>query len=59
MARELTARCFISINDAPPVPFESLSEETLEQAKRAMSARLERNMSAYFSQHPEEYARIR
>ena len=55
MARkELTGRCFIEINGAPPVPFDSLSAEEKARVMEIWSERLSKTMSAYYSNHPEE-----
>ena len=59
MARkELTGRCFIEINGAAPVPFDSLSAEEKAGAMKIWSERLSRTMSAYYTNHPEEYSKI-
>lgn len=59
MARnELTYRCFIEIDGKEPVPIDSLSSEEKERVMGIWSDRLGRNMSAWYSQHPEEYARL-
>ena len=59
MARkELTGRCFIEINGAAPVPFDSLSAEEKERVMATWSERLSRTMSAYYTNHPEEYSKI-
>lgn len=59
MARkELTGRCFIEINGAAPVPFDSLSAEEKARVMDIWSERLSRTMSAYYTNHPEEYSKI-
>ena len=59
MARkELTGRCFIEINGAPPVPFDSLSAEEKAKVMEIWSERLSKTMSAYYTNHPEEYSKI-
>lgn len=59
MARkELTGRCFIEINGAPAVPFDSLSAEEKARVMDIWSERLSRTMSAYYTNHPEEYSKI-
>lgn len=56
--KELTYSCFISVDGAEPVPLESLNEDELREAEKKMSDRLSRNLSAYYSQHPEAYKHI-
>ena len=59
MARkELTGRCFIEINGAPPVPFDSRSAEENAIVMEIWSERLSKTMSAYYTNHPEEYSKI-
>lgn len=50
---ELKFRCFIEIDGADAVPMESLSAEEKERAMGIWRERLSRNMSAWYSQHPE------
>lgn len=58
MAKGLTFTLNISIDGAEPVPMEDLSPSERDRCYRAMAERLGRNMSDYYTQHPEEYARI-
>ena len=59
MARkELTGRCFIEINGAPPVPFDSLSAEEKARVMEIWSERLSKTMSAYYSNQPEADRKI-
>lgn len=59
MARnDITGRCFIEIDGAAPVPFDSLSSEEKERVFAIWSERLSKTMSDYYSNHPEEYSRI-
>lgn len=59
MARnEITGRCFIEIDGAEAVPFDSLSAEEKERVFAIWSERLSKTMSAYYTNHPEEYERI-
>lgn len=53
---ELRCRCFISIDGAAPVPFQSLTQEQAEKCKKIMSERLSKTCSTYFTNHPDEYA---
>lgn len=55
---KITVRCFIEVDGAAPVPWESLSAAELERVRAKMSERLGRSVSAYYSQHPEEYDRM-
>lgn len=54
----LKCTCYISLDGAEPVPIESLTREQKEHCKRVWSERLSRVSSAYYSNHPEEYAAI-
>lgn len=59
MARnELKVRCFISIDGADPVPFGSLTVEQREEVSQRMADNVGRTLSAYYSQHMDEYVRI-
>ena len=55
---ELKCICYISIDGAEPVPVESISQEQKARCKRIWAERLSRMSSAYFSNHPEEYAAL-
>ncbi len=56
--KEFTYKFMISCDGAPEVPLESLTEEQLEAARRQMRENLERNMSEYYTSHPEEYHKL-
>lgn len=56
--KEFTYKFMISVDGAPEVPLESLTEEELSRAKDRMRENLERNMSEYYTLHPEEYIRL-
>lgn len=56
--KKLTASCYISIDGADPVPWNSLTQEEKENVKVIWSERLSRHMSAYYAQHMDEYARV-
>lgn len=58
MASKLKYRCLIEIDGQEPVELDSLSSEEKERVRGIWSARLSRNMSAYYSQHPEEYGKL-
>lgn len=54
--RELEVRCFMHIlKTDKTVPIEELTPEEREYCNREMTARLSRNMSDYYAQHPEAY----
>ena len=59
MARkELTATISVIMEDGTVKPWEELTEEEHSRVMANMKARLERNMSRYFSAHPEEFAKL-
>lgn len=55
---EIKCTCYVMMDGAEPVPIESLTQEQKEYCKRVWTERLSRVSSAYFSNHPEEYAVI-
>lgn len=55
---ELTARVFMEYEDGRVVPFESLSREEVDAWRERMSKRLSIAMSAYYSNHLDEFARL-
>ena len=56
--KELTATVSVIMEDGTIKPFEELTPEEEQRMRANMKARLERNMSRYFSAHPEEFAKI-
>lgn len=46
------------IIDVSIVPWDSLTDEQKEEIKDKMSKRLSKVMSEYYSNHPEEYAKL-
>lgn len=58
MAKELTAVCFLLTKDRGAVPLAELSEAERDAWRESARARLSAEMSAYYSQHPEQYARL-
>lgn len=54
----IKVRGFISIEGAPPVPMESLTKEQVARVQQVWKQRLSKNMSAYYTQHPEELRAI-
>ncbi len=55
---DIKCTCYIMLDGAEAVPIESLTQEQQERCRRVWSERLSRVSSAYFSNHPEEYAAI-
>ncbi len=53
--KEFTYKFMISCDGEAEVPLESLTAEQLEAARKRMRENLERNMSEYYTYHPEEY----
>lgn len=58
MAKKLGYICYVIMPDRGPVPVNELTEEERANWKENMRERLSENMSAYYTQHPEEYARL-
>ena len=56
--KEFTYKFMISCDGAPEVPLESLTAEQTETARQRMRGNLERNMSEYYTYHPEEYSAL-
>ncbi len=56
--KEFTYKFMISCDGEAEVPLESLTSEQLETARQRMRGNLERNMSEYYTYHPEEYAAL-
>lgn len=54
----LKCTCYISIDGAEPIPFDSLTQAQKDRCKSTWSERLSRVSSAYFSNHPEEFAAL-
>ena len=54
----LTVMGFVIMEDASTVPVEDLTPEQREAWMKASCRRLSERLSAYFSQHPEEYAKF-
>lgn len=54
----LKCTCYISIDDAEPVEFGELTEEQTQRCKKIWAERLSRVSSAYFTNHPQEYAAL-
>ena len=60
MARknEITVVGFLILEDGGTVPMEDLTPEQRETWKEACRRRLSERMSDYFTQHPEEWAKV-
>lgn len=56
--KELTCVSFVVFPDGRTVPVRELTEEERAQWHRSMSERLSEAMSDYYTQHPEEFARL-
>lgn len=54
----MTCVSFVLMPDGRTVPVGELTEEEREQWRANMRRRLSEDMSAYYTQHPEEYARL-
>lgn len=50
--------CYVIMPDRGPVPVKELTESERAQWQQNMLQRLSEDMSAYYSQHPEEYAAL-
>lgn len=57
--QEITCRSFVIMPDGRTVPVEDLTDSERETWHAHMRERLSTGLSAYYSQHPEEYARLR
>ena len=56
--KELGFQCFVLMPGRGPVPVEELTQEERAQWLANMRRRLSENLSDYFTQHPEEYAKL-
>ena len=57
--KPLTCVSYISIDDAEPVLFSSLTEEQKSDVFKDWSKRLSETMSRYYQQHPGEFERLK
>ena len=55
---KLTCKSFVIFPDGRTVPVEELTPEEKTEWQRRMLRRLSENMSDYYTQHPEEFARL-
>ena len=56
--REITVRSFVIMPDGRTVPVEDLTDEERAEWHRRQLQRLSEAMSDYYTQHPEEYAKL-
>ena len=56
--KELTCVSFVIFPDGRTVPADELTPEEHAQWQQNMLRRLSENMSDYYTQHPEQYARL-
>lgn len=57
-SKKLGYVCYVIMPDRGPVPLENLTAEERAQWAENKRHRLSENMSAYYTQHPEEYAAL-
>lgn len=55
---DLTFVCYLILPDGTSVPWEETTEEQRQRFRERAAERLSRTMSAYYSRHPDEYARL-
>ena len=55
---EITVVGFLILEDGSTVPMEDLTTEQRAAWKESCCKRLSQRLSDYFTQHPEEYARV-
>ena len=56
--KEITCVCFVLMPDGRTVPVEDLTEEERAEWHRRQLKRLSEDLSAYYTQHPENYAKL-
>lgn len=56
--KEITVKCFVLMPDGRTVPVEELTEEERAAWHRRQLERLSETMSDYYTQHPDQYARL-
>ena len=57
--KELMCTSFVIMPEGRTVPVDELTPEETAQWQRHMAARLGEVMSDYYTQHPEEYSKIK
>lgn len=55
---DLSFVCYMILEDGSTVPFEDLTAEQRARFRENAAARLSQRMSDYYTQHPDEYARL-
>lgn len=56
--KEITVVCYVLMPDGRTVPVEDLTEEELAAWHERQLQRLSEDMSDYYTQHPENYAKL-
>ena len=56
--QEYKAVSYISIGGAPPVRFDSLSDEERTKCAHSMAQRMSATLSDYYSNHPDEAEKL-
>lgn len=56
---DLTFVCYLILEDGTTVPWEETTEAQRKRFRENATKRLTQRMSDYYSQHPEEYAKLR
>jgi len=54
--KEITVRCFVSLDGAESVPLQSLSKQQRQEVSDRIAKNFAVALNEYYSQHPEEYA---
>lgn len=57
--KELTATVSVIMEDGTVKPFEELTAEEEKRLRENIRKRLEKSMSQYYSNHPEEFAKLK
>lgn len=56
--KEITIILSVEMDDGTIRPWEDLSQQEVETVKEHMRSRLSAAMSAYYTQHPDEFERM-
>lgn len=56
---DLSFVCYVILEDGRNVPFEELTPEEHQRFRENAAKRLSDRMSAYYTQHPEEYQKLK
>lgn len=57
--KELTATVSVIMEDGTVKPFEELTAEEEKRLRENIRKRLEKSMGLYYSNHPEEFAKLK